>query len=108
MRDTGEKIANYAYFPIEVDEKEFGMSRDVLYEKLRQYNVYARKYFYPLLCDYACYSNIIVKDPLTVARRVSDHILTLPIYEDLQLSDVQIICEMIKYLQAGNDSCSCG
>ena len=60
--------------PIEVDEQEFGMSRDALYEKLKEYNVYSRRYFYPLICDYACYRNVSVKDPLTVARRVADRI----------------------------------
>jgi len=40
---------NYGYFPVEVDEKEFGMSRDALYEKLKEYNVFSRRYFYPSL-----------------------------------------------------------
>ena len=59
---------NYAYMPVEVEEQRFGMSRDALYEKLKEYNVYCRRYFYPLLCDYACYRSLSVKDPLTVAR----------------------------------------
>jgi dTDP-4-amino-4,6-dideoxygalactose transaminase len=95
---------NHAYMPIEVDEQEFGMSRDALYEKLGQYNVHTRRYFCPLVCDYACYRNVSVKDPLTVARRVADRILTLPIYDSLQLSDVDTICKMIMSLQLGEDS----
>lgn len=86
---------NFAYMPIEVDEQEFGMSRDALYENLTKYNVYSRRYFYPLVCDYACYRSVSVKDPLTVARRVADRILTLPIYDGLELSDVETICEII-------------
>ena len=89
---------NHAYMPIEVDGLEFGMSRDVLYEKLKHYNVYTRRYFYPLICDYACYCNFSVKDPLTVARRVADRILTLPIYDSLPLSCVEAICEIIGHL----------
>ncbi len=89
---------NYAYMPIEVDEKEFGMNRDALYDNLKRYNVYARRYFYPLICDYACYRSVSIKDPLTVARRVSGSILTLPIYDGLELSDVDTICEIIVYL----------
>ncbi len=92
---------NYAYMPIEVDEQEYGMNRDTLYEKLKEYNVYARRYFYPLICDYACYRSVSVKDPLTVARRVSEQILTLPIYDGLEISDVEIICEIIKSLFHG-------
>ena len=53
------------------------MSRDGLYEKLKEWNVFTRRYFYPLICDYACYKSVSVKDPLTVARRVTDSILTL-------------------------------
>ncbi len=86
---------NYAYMPVEVDEEEFGVSRDQLYDKLKEYNIYPRRYFYPLVCDFACYKSVAVKDPLTVARKVSDRILTLPIYYDLSLDDVQKICEII-------------
>lgn len=93
---------NYGYMPIEVDEQEFGMSRDELYERLRQCNVFTRRYFYPLICDYACYRSVPVKDPLTVARRVAGRILTLPIYDSLKLSDVEAICEIIVYLQNAN------
>jgi dTDP-4-amino-4,6-dideoxygalactose transaminase len=94
---------NYAYMPIEVDEQEFGMSRDALYEKLGQYNIYTRRYFYPLVCDYACYRSVSVKDPLTVAHRVADRILTLPIYDSLELSDVEKICEIIMSIQREKD-----
>lgn len=89
---------NYAYMPIEVDEKEFGMSRDALYEKLKQWNVHARRYFYPLICDYPCYRSISVNGSLPVARRVAERIVTLPIYESLKLSDVETICEIIQNL----------
>jgi len=86
---------NHAYMPIEVHEKEFGMSRDKLYEELKKYNIYSRRYFYPLICDFACYKSVAVKDPLTVAKRVAERILTLPIYYDLTLDDVQTICNII-------------
>jgi dTDP-4-amino-4,6-dideoxygalactose transaminase len=91
---------NHAYMPIEVDEEQFGMSRDGLNEKLREYNVYTRRYFYPLVCDYACYRNVSVKDSLLVARRVSERILTLPIYDSLELSDVETLCEIIQHLHS--------
>ena len=91
---------NYAYMPIEVNEKEFGMSRDKLYEELKKYNIYTRRYFYPLICDYSCYRSVSVKDPLTVARKVASRILILPIYCDLSLDDVQRICDIIIMLQA--------
>jgi dTDP-4-amino-4,6-dideoxygalactose transaminase len=92
---------NHGYMPIEIDEQEFGMSRDALYKKLMEYNVFTRRYFYPLVCDYACYRSVSVKDPLTVARRVAERILTLPIYDSLELSNVETICEIIVSLQRG-------
>ena len=97
---------NYAYVPIEVDEKEFGISRDQLYEEMKKYNVFARRYFYPLLVDFPCYRAVSVNDPLTVARRVADRILTLPIYDALALPDVEKICEMIMSLQKSKSSLS--
>lgn len=99
---------NHAYMPIEVDELEFGMSRNALYEKLQEWNVYTRRYFYPLICDYPCYRSISVNGSLTVARRVADRILTLPIYDSLKLSDVETICEIIMSLQKGKSEISPG
>jgi dTDP-4-amino-4,6-dideoxygalactose transaminase len=89
---------NHAYMPVEVDEKEFGMSRDALYEKLKEWNVHTRRYFYPLICDYPCYRSISVNGSLTVARRVADRILTLPIYDGLEPPDVETICEILTSL----------
>ena len=86
---------NHAYMPIEVNEKEFGISRDKLYEELKKYNIYTRRYFYPLICDYSCYRSVSVKDPLTVARKVASRILILPIYCDFSLDDAQQIADII-------------
>lgn len=90
---------NYGHMPIEVDEKAFGMSRDAVYEGLKQWNVHTRRYFYPLICDYACYRSLSVRNSLAVARRTADRILTLPIYDSLALSDVEMICDMIESLR---------
>lgn len=90
---------NYIYQPIEIDEEQFEMSRDALYEALKKYNIFSRRYFYPLLCDFPCYRSIAFKDPLLTARRVSERILCLPIYADLAVEDVVRICEAIAFLQ---------
>ena len=95
---------NHAYMPIEVHEKEFDMSRDQLYKKLREYNIHARRYFYPLICDFPCYRSVAVKDPLTVAHLVASRVLTLPIYYDLQLEDVHRICNIIIELSSKESS----
>jgi len=88
----------HPYLPVEIDEQEFGISRNELYEELKEYNIYSRRYFYPLICDYVCYRNLAVKDPLTVARRVASGILTLPIYPDLAEADVHRICDIIQHI----------
>jgi dTDP-4-amino-4,6-dideoxygalactose transaminase len=95
---------NYAYVPIEVEGKEFGIGRDQLYEEMKRFNVFTRRYFYPLLVDFPCYRAVSVNDPLTVARRVADRILTLPIYDALELPQVEAICEMIAHVQKGKSS----
>jgi len=91
-----EYTPNFAYVPVEI-QSGYPLTRDALYEKLQQYNVYARCYFYPLLTDFACYRGKAVTGDLTVAQRVADRILTLPIYHDLEVSDVRRICEMIAH-----------
>jgi dTDP-4-amino-4,6-dideoxygalactose transaminase len=91
---------NYAYLPIEVHAREFGMDRDALYEGLKKYNIFSRRYFYPLVCDFACYRNIApAQDGLAVARRVSNQILALPIYDSLDLCDVAAICDVVAHLR---------
>jgi dTDP-4-amino-4,6-dideoxygalactose transaminase len=89
---------NYSYMPIEVDELEFGMSRDALYERLKDWKVFTRRYFHPLISDYPCYRGLSVNDPLSAARRAAARILTLPIYDALDLSDVETICGIIMSL----------
>jgi dTDP-4-amino-4,6-dideoxygalactose transaminase len=92
---------NYAYFPVEIDEQGFGMSRDALYAALQKYNVFARRYFYPLVSDFACYRSLSINDPLIVAKRVARRILTLPIYDALELKDVEHICDLIQEIRRG-------
>lgn len=91
----GNVSYNYAYEPVEIIEEDFGMNRDALYGKLKEYNVHCRRYFYPLICDYACYQSVAVNDPLVVGRQVVKRILTLPIYDDLKISEAENICDII-------------
>ncbi|RDY23168.1 DegT/DnrJ/EryC1/StrS family aminotransferase [Romboutsia maritimum] len=87
---------NYAYFPILIDDKKLGITRDYLYEKLKEYNVFARKYFYPLTPDFECYKGLYNKSNLQNAVYVADRILTLPIYGELDNKDVVKITQIIK------------
>ncbi len=89
---------NYSYMPVEIDEKEFVLNRDELYERLKQYNIFTRRYFYPLVCDFACYQSLPVNDSLTVARKVAGQILTLHSYYELSLDDVHRISDIIVHI----------
>ncbi|MCL5282122.1 MAG: DegT/DnrJ/EryC1/StrS family aminotransferase [Planctomycetes bacterium] len=91
--------STHAYLPVEIDNREFPWSRDELYEQLKTYNIYTRRYFYPLICDYTCYRHLALQDPLTVARRVASCILTLPIYPDLAEADVHRVCDIIHHIR---------
>lgn len=91
----GDVFYNYAYMPIQVEEALYGLSRDGLYEALKNYNIFSRRYFYPLICDYPCYRAVSLTDPLTVARKVSANILTLPIHNQLTLEHVERISNII-------------
>lgn len=86
---------NYAYFPIIV-ESDFGKSRDELAEILeRRYQVITRKYFYPLLSDLNCYRSEHDSADTPVAKRISDTVLTLPLFVDLTHEQVDYICDAI-------------
>ncbi|MBR2724960.1 MAG: DegT/DnrJ/EryC1/StrS family aminotransferase [Ruminococcus sp.] len=86
---------NYAYFPVVIDETKLGKSRDDIFEALAKENIYARKYFYPLVQDYDCYKNLYDSSLTPTAQYVAKRILTLPLYSELPLETVNIICDII-------------
>jgi dTDP-4-amino-4,6-dideoxygalactose transaminase len=90
---------NYAYVPILIEKAAFGMSRDELYERLKQYNIFARRYFYPILTELACYQNLAVSMNLAVSKFVAEQVLTLPTYVDLSEYEVCKICDIIQEIR---------
>lgn len=87
---------NYAYFPVLIDEKQFGMSRNELHTALKaKDNVVARKYFYPIGTDYDCYRELKDQSCVPVAQAAGRDVLALPIYNGLSLEEVDYICECI-------------
>lgn len=88
---------NYAYFPVVFDEAVLRVSRDEIAERLyRDYNVQVRKYFYPLISDLHCYSKEHDSKKTPVAKRISDQVLTLPLYVELTDEQVNYICGAIE------------
>lgn len=88
----------YAYFPVLIDENEYGKSRDEVYERLKQYNIYGRRYFYPLISQFPTYRGLpsATSENLPVADRVTRNVLCLPIYPDLGLDQVRNIANILK------------
>lgn len=86
---------NYAYFPVLFDETKFGATRNEVFEALSKEGIGARKYFYPLTNSFDCFHRKYDVTKTPVALHVSKRILTLPLYADLALEDVDRICEII-------------
>lgn len=86
--------SNYAYFPVVFDG--YKMTRDEVFEKLKDNDIVARKYFYPLTNSFECYKDRYDVDETPVAKYIAERVLALPLYADLPLEDVDRICEIIK------------
>lgn len=90
-----EVRSNYAYFPVVFDENLFGASRNEVMDALAQNGIGARKYFYPLTNTFECFHNKYDVDATPVALHVAKRVLTLPLYADLTMEDVDRICRII-------------
>ncbi len=85
---------NHSYFPILLDAS-FPLTRDQLHAQMKQAGIFARRYFYPLICDYAPYKNARGADAVNQARRAADQVLCLPIYPELSDADVSRVLDCI-------------
>jgi len=95
-RQKEQVVSNYAYFPVVFDHFR-NRTRDEIHQLLDSNGIGARKYFYPLTCDFDCYRDetFSISADVPVARRIAEQVLTLPLYSDLSLSDVDRICDII-------------
>lgn len=87
--------SNYAHFPIVIHEKEFGSDRKEVIKKLNKQGIYPRRYFYPLTNTFSCYCDRFDASETPIALYISERILTLPLYAELALGDVDRICRII-------------
>lgn len=89
--------SSYQYFVIQVNEKDFGISRDKLHMILKEYNVFTRKYFYPLCSSFSWFKDNISRSTsnLLVANKIVNETLALPYYGELGRNQVNDICDMI-------------
>lgn len=89
---------NYSYFPIYVDEKIYGLSRDELYERLKRNGIFARRYFYPLITAFSPYNDLAFtsRDYLPIANSLSDSVICLPLHDQLTESDLKRVVKALK------------
>jgi dTDP-4-amino-4,6-dideoxygalactose transaminase len=90
-----EVKSNYAYFPVVFEEKQFGASRAEVFDKLAENGIGARKYFYPLTNTFSAFHGQYDVMETPVALHISKRVLTLPLYADLELEEVDRICELV-------------
>jgi dTDP-4-amino-4,6-dideoxygalactose transaminase len=94
---AAEVRSNHAYFPILV-QPEFPMTRDALYQRYRDHNIFVRRYFYPLISDFPMYRGLpsATHTNLPAARKIAEQVLCLPIYPDLPPAQVDRIVDLLK------------
>lgn len=104
MEDIPGVRHNYSYFPIFVDAEKYGMTRDELYFKMKEQNVLGRRYFYPLISEFSTYRGLDSARPenLSVAHKVADSVICLPMYTGLNDEEIELILSIIKNRELWN------
>lgn len=89
---------NYSYFPIFINAEEYGMTRDELYFKMKEHNVFGRRYFYPLISTFSTYRGLDSANPdnLPIATQMSNNVICLPMHHALSENEVGYILQIIK------------
>jgi dTDP-4-amino-4,6-dideoxygalactose transaminase len=97
MQDIENVRHNYSYFPIFVDGSKYKMTRDKLYFKLQENNIFGRRYFYPLISEFPTYRGLSSSDPanLKSASTLTNQVICLPIYPELKYNDIRKIASLI-------------
>lgn len=98
MEDMPGVRHNYSYFPIFVDKEKYGMTRDELYFKMKEKNILARRYFYPLISDFSTYRGLKSSNPdnLPIATKIAGEVICLPMHHLLTNEHINKILEAIK------------
>jgi len=97
LQDRENVEHNYSYFPILINTETYGKTRDAVYDLLKANDIYARRYFYPLISQFPMYSELesAQTSNLPIATRIANQVLCLPIYPDLALQDVSKIVSLL-------------
>lgn len=87
--------SNYAYFPVVVEPQTFGKTREDIISALSEENIGARRYFYPLTSTVESFGSVYPSDKTPIAKKISENVLCLPLYEGLEIESVDRICDII-------------
>ncbi|MCM8813880.1 MAG: DegT/DnrJ/EryC1/StrS family aminotransferase [Candidatus Omnitrophica bacterium] len=101
FEDIPEVEHNYSYFPIVIETENYGKSRDEVYDHLKKYNVFSRRYFYPLISQFPSYRGLesAKEGMLPVAETIARQILCLPMYPNLPADAPQKIADIVRRFQ---------
>lgn len=99
-----DNSSSYQYFVIEIDENNYGKSRDWLHEELKNYNILTRKYFYPLCSEFKWYEHLDSAKPerLPEAHKSVNQVLSMPYYGELEIESVEKICNILEEIHLKN------
>jgi dTDP-4-amino-4,6-dideoxygalactose transaminase len=91
-------VSTFKDYCLYVDSDAFGLTRDQLIAALKAENIETRRYFFPPLNRQQLYRGFVddSKPPLTHTDRISNGIISLPIYDSLSDHDVELVILAIK------------
>ena len=95
FKQSENVTSNYGYMPILI-QKEYGKTRDELYDEFRAHGIYVRKYFYPITADQVCFGDCYKNAALKNARELSEKVLVLPLYEGIAQEQIDRIIDILK------------
>jgi dTDP-4-amino-4,6-dideoxygalactose transaminase len=96
MMELPEVTMNYGYFPIFIDDAQYPISRDALYEELKKRGFSGRRYFHPLISEFPTYRGLPSSSKVPIAKSISRQVLCLPLYASLELATVEEICKVVR------------
>ena len=96
LNDKENVKHNYSYFPIFIED-DYPLTRDKLYQKLKDHHIFARRYFYPLISDFPMYKHLGLSNPddLPNAVNIANEVICLPIYPELSIKEINFISDII-------------
>jgi dTDP-4-amino-4,6-dideoxygalactose transaminase len=100
IRPPSNVVDSRQYFAIRIDGSTAKVGREALYKRLREFNVFTRRYFFPLCSEYEFYRHLQSSRPenLPVAHQAAREVLCLPYFGSLGTEIAHRICDLCDYI----------